>query len=285
MDPLFSILIANYNNGRYLLDAIESVRSQDYSNWEIILVDDCSTDNSKLIYKQLLHDHRIKIYYNNENKGCAYTKHQCVLRSNGIYCGFLDPDDILLPNAISIMVKNISLEDNVSLVFSRFYFCDEKLNIIRESRLLCLNNISYFENRDYQPEVFAAFARDKYMLMGGINTNNLAAVDQDLYFRLEEVGTIKIVNEFTYKYRSNPTSLTSFPMYTYYWNIIVRHETALRRKLNPSYYSFNDFKNYINEIVEHRAFLKEIKVRNSISYKIGNILLSPLKYIKKIIRK
>lgn len=285
MDPLFSILIANYNNGRYLLDAIESVRSQDYSNWEIILVDDCSTDNSKLIYKQLLHDHRIKIYYNNENKGCAYTKHQCVLRSNGIYCGFLDPDDILLPNAISIMVKNISLEDNVSLVFSRFYFCDEKLNIIRESRLLCLNNISYFENRDYQPEVFAAFARDKYMQMGGINTNNLAAVDQDLYFRLEEVGTIKIVNEFTYKYRSNPTSLTSFPMYTYYWNIIVRHETALRRKLNPSYYSFNDFKNYINEIVEYRAFLKEIKVRNSISYKIGNILLSPLKYIKKIIRK
>ena len=44
--PLFSVLIANYNNGKYLMDAIESVRQQTYTNWEIILVDDSSTDNA-----------------------------------------------------------------------------------------------------------------------------------------------------------------------------------------------------------------------------------------------
>ena len=44
--PLFSVLIANYNNGKYLMEAIESVRQQTYINWEIILVDDASTDNS-----------------------------------------------------------------------------------------------------------------------------------------------------------------------------------------------------------------------------------------------
>ena len=50
--PLFSVLIANYNNGKYLMDAIESVRRQTYTNWEIILVDDSSTDNSCELYNE-----------------------------------------------------------------------------------------------------------------------------------------------------------------------------------------------------------------------------------------
>lgn len=54
--PLFSVLIANYNNGKYLMEAIESVRQQTYANWEIILVDDGSTDNSKELYSELQKD-------------------------------------------------------------------------------------------------------------------------------------------------------------------------------------------------------------------------------------
>ena len=54
--PLFSVLIANYNNGKYLMEAIESVRQQTYTHWEIVLVDDASTDNSKQLYKDLEKD-------------------------------------------------------------------------------------------------------------------------------------------------------------------------------------------------------------------------------------
>ena len=75
--PLFSVLIANYNNGKYLMEAIESVRQQTYTNWEIILVDDASTDNSKDIYRELENDSRIHIFYNEQNKGCGYTKRRC----------------------------------------------------------------------------------------------------------------------------------------------------------------------------------------------------------------
>ncbi len=53
MNERVSILIANYNNGKYLMDAINSVRRQSYPDWEIIIVDDCSTDNSVDIYKDL----------------------------------------------------------------------------------------------------------------------------------------------------------------------------------------------------------------------------------------
>ena len=51
--PLFSVLISNYNNGKYLMEAVDSVRKQTYPNWEIVLVDDCSTDNSKELYEDL----------------------------------------------------------------------------------------------------------------------------------------------------------------------------------------------------------------------------------------
>ena len=68
-NPLFSVLIANYNNGRFLMDAINSVRRQTYTNWEIILVDDASSDNSNTLYDLLNSDPRIHLFYNDSNKG------------------------------------------------------------------------------------------------------------------------------------------------------------------------------------------------------------------------
>jgi len=67
-DTLFSILIANYNNGHYILQAIDSVLCQTYKHWEIIIVDDCSTDNSLELLRQFSNNNKIKIYQNTETK-------------------------------------------------------------------------------------------------------------------------------------------------------------------------------------------------------------------------
>lgn len=64
---LFSVLLANNDNGLYLEDALNSVFRQTYHNWEIIIVDDCSTDNSSGLYKKYENDSRIHIYYNDNN--------------------------------------------------------------------------------------------------------------------------------------------------------------------------------------------------------------------------
>ena len=90
--PLFSVLIANYNNGIFLMDAINSIRCQSYQQWEIIIVDDASDDCSHDIYKKLEYDDRVHIFYNGMNRGCGYTKRRCVDLANGPLCGFLDPD-------------------------------------------------------------------------------------------------------------------------------------------------------------------------------------------------
>ena len=73
-ETLFSILIANYNNERYLLECIESVLIQSYENWEIIIVDDKSTDESNKLYSLLIKNSKIRIFYNKKNYGLGYTK-------------------------------------------------------------------------------------------------------------------------------------------------------------------------------------------------------------------
>lgn len=70
------------------MKAIESVRQQTYTNWEIILVDDASTDNSKELYKELEKDERIHIYLNEQNIGCGYTKRRCAELATGGYLSY-----------------------------------------------------------------------------------------------------------------------------------------------------------------------------------------------------
>ena len=72
--PLFSVLIANYNNGRFLQQAIESVLTQTYSNWEIVIVDDASSDNSFDIYDKYKDDNRFVFKFNEKNEGCGSPK-------------------------------------------------------------------------------------------------------------------------------------------------------------------------------------------------------------------
>lgn len=278
--PLFSVLIANYNNGKYLMDAIESVRQQTYNNWEIILVDDASTDNSNELYKEIEEDERIHIYLNEKNMGCGYTKRRCAELAIGEICGFLDPDDELLPNAIGDSVANLQSHPKSALSFSRFYTCDENLSKTGECRLLELNGKSYFENRDYCPEHFVAFRREAYQKTDGINPLLKAGVDQDLYFRLEEVGGIAVMDKFTYLYRQNSNALTSTPYWCYYWNTIVRHETCVRRGLPVKEYAYAD---YLETVTAERRFADEqvAKMKNSKAYRLGKALLKPFSWLRR----
>lgn len=279
--PLFSILVANYNNGCYLMEAIESVYAQSYSNWEIIIVDDASTDNSKELYEQLSHDDRIHVFFNDQNMGCAYTKHQLMLHANGDYCGYLDPDDVILPNAIEVTMDALLASTETVLTFSRHYICDESLSIKEESRLLELKDgESYFEHHDYRAEVFAGFKKSAYFASGGLELSSRAGGDDaDLYFRLEEHGKIAIINEFTYKYRRHSRSMTADLDKMFYYNLMVRHQTCVRRGLSIEEYAYRDFKEYIQMKVNLKLSQNE-QALSSKAYKLGKMILKPFSFFK-----
>lgn len=272
---MFSVLIANYNNGQYLQEAIDSVFAQTYNNWEIIIVDDSSTDNSQKIYEKYDNNSRVHIYQNDKNRGCTYTKWRLIEECHGDIFGFLDADDTLLPNALECMVNAHQNNPNAAIVSSRHYHCDENMNICYESRLLQIpKDKSYLTNGDFQPEAFVTFKTPLYKKTQGLNKNNPYGDDQELLLLMEEVGEWVVLNEFLYKYRISDKSVShgADNYICLYWNIIVYHQACIRRGLDPNKYSYKLFQ---NTIVNTRK-----RTEASKPYRIGNAIMHPWKFVK-----
>lgn len=73
-DSLVSVIMPSYNTGKYIAESIKSVTAQTYTNWELIIVDDCSTDNTDEIVSPFLYDKRIKYLKNDKNSGAAVSR-------------------------------------------------------------------------------------------------------------------------------------------------------------------------------------------------------------------
>lgn len=276
MNPLFSVLIANYNTGCYLQEAIDSILEQTYPNWEVVIVDDGSKDQSESIYKRYKDDTRFHIYYNGQNRGCGFTKRRLAELAQGEILGFLDADDKLESNAIEVMVQEHISHPEVSIIFSRYNQCDDKWNIIWPNRLLQLNDgETYFSKGDYTPEHFVSFKKKYYNETEGINPYARLAEDRDLFFKMEEVGKLMIIDKFLYKYRVSFNSTSHQAQNKgLYWDAIVKFEACKRRGYDPMYWAFPEFDNYIN---------KYVSIYHTKEYKIGHILLQPLVWCKRIL--
>lgn len=204
-NPLFSVLVANYNNAKYLEEAIESVKEQTYTNWEIILVDDGSTDSSKTILRKYLNKNRIKIFYNRKNKGRGYTKHKCIELAQGEICGFLDSDDLLENNALEKMIELHKAHKDCSLIYSTLnYYTSDKGKIGIPSNIGHIpKDIDFCLSNDIIICHFATFKRNMYFLNKRINPKINSSVDVDMYLKLEEVGNILFFDKPLYLYRMN----------------------------------------------------------------------------------
>lgn len=199
----FSILIANYNNGKFFQDCYDSITAQTYGNWEAIIVDDCSTDNSVEIIKELIGDDtRFKLHFNEKNSGVGFTKGKLIELAEGEICGYVDPDDAILPEAISKAVE-IFTNPDVSLTYSRFIKCDENLNPVSENKSVkqILNGDPYFFNCPIVINHFVCFRRKTYFETGKMNPNLKIAEDQDLYLKLYEKGKAVFIDQANYLYR------------------------------------------------------------------------------------
>ena len=128
-EPLVSIVMPLYNCENYVAEAVESVISQSYRNWELIIVDDASTDNSYLIVKKLVGNNpKVKIYHKEQNIGVAKARNYALQLSEGKYIAFLDSDDIWLPNKLEIQIGFMEVE-NIFLSYTSYYIINKKSKI------------------------------------------------------------------------------------------------------------------------------------------------------------
>ncbi|MDY3316186.1 glycosyltransferase family 2 protein [Riemerella anatipestifer] len=217
--PSVSILMCNYNNAQYIAQAIESVLSQSYNNWELSILDDCSTDNSmEIIDDYSKKDCRIKVFRNEVNMGYGKSMAKNIENSSGKYGAILDPDDALEPHALEIMIENITKSDSLVGAYSQMYYCDSNLRprkVFEYSRAIPKGQ-SYLEYGKMAMTHFFLFDRQKFLSYGNVDTSFRNALDQDWYYKIEEIGEVVFVPEPLYFYRVSPTGLSQGIYKKYY---------------------------------------------------------------------
>lgn len=119
--PLVSVNMPAFNAGKYIAEAIQSVIDQTYQNWELIIINDFSTDNTKEEIAKF-NDPRIKVFNNSQNEGIVYTRNRALHYSQGKYVAVLDADDVFLPEKLSRQVEFMETHDNYGMVGTGFRF-------------------------------------------------------------------------------------------------------------------------------------------------------------------
>ena len=130
MEALVSIITPTFNSANFIAETIASVQNQTYSNWEMIIVDDGSSDETESIVASIIeNDKRIQFYKLNENSGPAVARNTAIKKAIGDYITFIDADDIWFSTFIENSIKTIK-EQNVSFVFSSYKRANEALEFI-----------------------------------------------------------------------------------------------------------------------------------------------------------
>lgn len=273
---MFSCLVASYNNAEYIEACLDSLFTQTYNNIEVVIVDDASTDESLSKIKKYT-DPRLRIVENSENRGCGYTKARLVREANGEYCGFIDPDDLLAPNAVEEMVSKLNQSEEMAMAYSRYVLMDANGNFKNEKGFAKkrVAEKTHFEHHFISH--FVGFKKSKYALTEGINPELKRAVDQDLYLKLEEVGTISFIDLPLYYYRNSPASisLNENEHKATYWEFKVHEATCQRRGIEPETHFSGWFARKINRYKEPFE-----KLQSSKEYRLGKKLLHPKQWLK-----
>ena len=130
MSELVSIITPTFNSAKFIAETIQSVQKQGHSNWEMIIVDDGSKDNTvEIIQNFMEEDHRIHLIQLNKNGGPAKARNKGIEKTQGKYMTFLDADDIWFPDFIQNSIKTIK-ETQIHFVFSSYRRSDGNLEFI-----------------------------------------------------------------------------------------------------------------------------------------------------------
>lgn len=139
-----SVIVPVYNTEKYLRRCLDSLVNQTIEDIEIIVINDCSPDNSKEILKEYekKYKDKIKVFHNKTNKGIGYNRNYGIKKATGEYIGFVDSDDWVNETMYDKLYKKAK-EDNLDLVLCNFHKMLEKENNLEE---IASSEISYFKN-------------------------------------------------------------------------------------------------------------------------------------------
>jgi glycosyltransferase involved in cell wall biosynthesis len=197
--PAFSIVTANYNNSQYLRQAVDSVLAQTTPAWELIIVDDHSTDTSLEVLREYT-DPRIRVLEHSKNMGYTNALLTGIAEVRTPFFGLLDSDDALLPDAVSTMIDGHLQHKNAGYLYSQFIYCDADLkpyktgyctDIPKGKSNITIDGVSHFKT----------FKTKLYKKTTGFDPEIMFAQDKDISYKMEEIGDLVFINKILYLYR------------------------------------------------------------------------------------
>lgn len=232
-NPSFSILMACFNNAKFIEIAIKSVISQKYSQWELIIVDDCSTDRSIDIINPFLKDKRIKLITHKENSGYGGSLKTSAANASNNILGILDADDKLHEKALEIMADAYRNNPNCGFIYSTMYDCDSNLENCLVNKMVGPTIPEKTNIFNIRVSHFKTFRRDLYKKTSGFDPNQKRAVDKDIIFKMEEVTKFKFIDTPLYYYRHHESGISQGKTEREAWiyHYIAKCK-AYRRRLN-----------------------------------------------------
>lgn len=241
-----SIITPVYNSEKFIKDTISSVLNQTYTNWEMILVDDCSTDNSaQIINEYVKKDSRFKYIKLEQNSGAAVARNRAIKEAKGRFLAFLDSDDIWEPEKLDLQIK-FMLDHKVGFTFTAYKIIDENGNPT-EKIVNVPNTINYEELLKNTIIGCLTVVIDKD-IVGDIQMPNLRARQDFVTWLsiLKKGYTAYGINTPLAKYRvvSNSISSNKFKMIRRNWNVYRNIEklSFAKSAYVISYYVFNAVK-------------------------------------------
>jgi glycosyltransferase involved in cell wall biosynthesis len=213
MLPKVSILIPTYNHAHFLDEAIQSALAQTFTDFELIIVDNCSTDNTDQVVAKFLVDKRVSYVKNETNLGLVGNWNKCLELANGEYIKFLCSDDKFHPQLLEKFVPIMEQYPSVSMVTSnKAYF-----GSIDEVVYLPYNHLVSGKELIYQTLLITDFIGDPTCVMirksnlklGGFRTDMLWIVDWEMWIRHLLVGDCYVVPDILLYTRKHPEQNTN----------------------------------------------------------------------------
>lgn len=205
-DPAISIILPTYNGSSLLPQSIESCLSQTFTDFELIIVNDCSTDNTlEVAQAYAAKDARIKVISNETNQRLPASLNIGFAASKGTYLTWTSDDNVFLPTALERMYQELT-RTNSDLIYANFNVISETGEIIEEKKL---KGPKYLFDYNFVGFCFL-YTRNVYEQLGGYRVDLFCAEDYEYWLRIWANGfKVHHLPETLYHRMDNPASLTA----------------------------------------------------------------------------
>lgn len=277
--PLVSVIVPVYNSERFVEECIKSLTCQDYDNLEILISDDCSTDNTCEIISKFEEDEKVKIFYQEKNLGITDNCNFLIGASKGKYICFFAGDDIMLPRKISKQVN--FMEENNDCSFSyhpaKIYSTEDNkiLTITDKNCSRPITNVNLLIEEMGIPASMSIMARKDALPKNGFNKKYKFVSDWLMQIEMSLKGEIGFINEPLCIYRkygdNNGKNISSYEHeFTELLKELSHNYPDLRASINIglSRYLLGKFFRVKNRTDKKKIIIERMNISQSISNNI-----------------